>query len=310
MFEVMAAVPVSGASASGDAPNLARNRHCNLVRDTGGDLRIGTISAPMKPHDDQSQDFLRALGRPFLGEELFDRIADTVFFLKDRDARYVAVNDTLVRRCNVAGKADLIGRTAREIFPSPLGERFGDQDQRVLREGLSINGRLELHLYPDGRQGWCLTWKEPLSNPAGKIVGLSGISRDVPVATGPQPNVAALSSVLGYIHDHLDTALRIPDLAARARLSVFQFDQRVRALFGLSAGQYLTRARIERACDRLRQSDAPISQLALECGYADQAAFTRQFHKSVGLTPRAYRNATIGDRCQKRMRKTSAGPRD
>jgi AraC-like DNA-binding protein len=309
MFEVMAVVPVFGADAGDDVPKLAKNSRCDLARDAGGDLRIGTISAPMKPHDNRSQGFLGVLGRPFLGEELFDRIADTVFFLKDGDARYVAVNDTLVRRCNLAGKTDLIGRTAREIFPTPLGERFGDQDERVLNEGLSINGRLELHLYPDGRQGWCLTWKEPLSNPAGKIVGLSGISRDVPVSTGPQPNVAALSSVLGYIHDHLDTALRIPDLAARAQLSVFQFDQRIRTLFGLSAGQYLTRARIERACDRLRQSDEPISQLALECGYADQAAFTRQFHKSVGLTPRAYRSATTGDRYRKRTRKTSPEPR-
>ena len=153
-----------GRALGGDVQKLARNDRCDLARNAGGDLRIGTISAPMKPHDDRSRDFLDALGRPFLGEELFDRIADTVFFLKDRNARYVAVNETLVRRCNLAGKADLIGRTAREIFPAPLGDRFDDQDQRVLREGLSINGRLELHLYPDGRQGWCLTWKEPLSN--------------------------------------------------------------------------------------------------------------------------------------------------
>jgi AraC-like DNA-binding protein len=106
--------------------------------------------------------------------------------------------------------------------------------------------------------------------------------------------MTALSSVLGWVDDHLDAPLRIPDLAARAGLSVFQFDQRIRALFGLSAGQYLTRARIEFACDRLRRTDAAISLVALECGYADQAAFTRQFHKSVGLTPRAYREAVTG----------------
>jgi AraC-like DNA-binding protein len=246
----------------------------------------------MTSHDERGRDFLDSLGHPFLGEELFDRLADTVFFLKDRNARYVAVNDTLVRRCNLRGKADLLGKTAREIFPAALGERFGAQDQKVLREGLSINGKLELHLYPDGQQGWCLTWKEPLADRAGKIIGLSGISRDVPAQASPQPKVAALSQALGYMHDHLDAPLRIPDLAARAHLSVFQFDQRVRSLYGLSAGQYLTRARIERACDRLRQSATSISELAIECGYADQAAFTRQFHKSVGLTPRAYRSAT------------------
>ncbi len=261
---------------------------------SGGKSGIRTISVAMEGSVDLARNFLAALGRPFLGEELFDRVADTVFFLKDADARYVAVNDTLVRRCNLRGKADLIGRTAREVFPAPLGQCFDDQDRRVLREGLSIAGRLELHLHPDGGQGWCLTWKEPLSDRQGKIVGLSGISRDVPVTAGPRPNVAALSQALAFIDDHLDASLRIPDLARRARLSAFQFDQRIRALFGLSAGQYLTKARIERACDRLRRSDAPISLVAQECGYSDQAAFTRQFRKSVGLTPRAYRVVSAG----------------
>ena len=235
------------------------------------------------------QQFLAALGRPFLGEELFDRVDDTVFFLKDGQARYVAVNTTLVRRCARAAKADLIGRTAREVFPAPLGACFDDQDRRVIAEGLSIAGRLELHLHPDGGEGWCLTWKEPLSDPSGRIVGLCGISRDVAGVPAPQADVAALSSVLAYVDDHLDAALRVPDLAARAGLSAFQLDQRIRALFGLSAGQYLTRARIERACNRLRRTDEPISLVALECGYGDQAAFARQFRKSVGLTPKAYR---------------------
>ena len=37
---------------------------------------------------------------------------------------------------------------------------------------------MELHLYPDGGEGWCLTWKEPLIDAAGLIRGLAGISRD------------------------------------------------------------------------------------------------------------------------------------
>jgi AraC-like DNA-binding protein len=78
-----------------------------------------------------------------------------------------------------------------------------------------------------------------------------------------------MSTTLAYIDDHLDQPLRIPELAAQAGLSPFQFDQRIRALSGLSAGQYLSRLRIGRACDRLRHTDAPASELALECGYAD-----------------------------------------
>ena len=44
------------------------------------------------------------LGRPFPGIELFDRVADTVFFIKDQEGRYVAVNETLVHRCGFMDK--------------------------------------------------------------------------------------------------------------------------------------------------------------------------------------------------------------
>jgi AraC-like DNA-binding protein len=249
-------------------------------------------TTPVVARDDPAAGLAAALARPFPGIELFDRIADIVFFIKDREARYVAVNETLAHRCKFADKRALIGRTASEVFAAPLGARFEAQDLKVLAEGLAIRGRMELHLYPDRSEGWCLTWKEPLVDADGAIRGIIGISRDAPALLRPGPVSQGLSVALAYIDDHLDAPLRIPDLAARAGLSAFQFDQRIRAVFGLSAGQYLSRLRINRACDRLRHTDAPLSELALECGYADQAAFTRQFAKSVGLTPRAYRLAT------------------
>ena len=236
------------------------------------------------------------LGRPFPGIELFDRVADTVFFIKDHEARYVAVNETLVHRCRLMDKNALIGRKASEVFASPLGERYEAQDRKVIAEGLSIRGRMELHLYPDGSEGWCLTWKEPLIDAGGVIRGLVGISRDAP-AFGVGAGFDGAFGDLGLHRRRISIEpLRIPELAGQAGLSPYQFDQRIRALFGISAGQYLSRLRIGRACDRLRHTEAPLSELALECGYADQAAFTRQFHKSVGLTPGAYRVETARGR--------------
>ena len=60
---------------------------------------------------------------PFV-ETLFDRIPGVVFFVKDRGGRYEMVNQTLVARCGRLAKDELLGRTAREVFPSPLGDRF------------------------------------------------------------------------------------------------------------------------------------------------------------------------------------------
>jgi AraC-like DNA-binding protein len=225
----------------------------------------------------------------FTGELLFDNVLDTVFFLKDAEGRYTVVNDTLVRRCGFKNKSDLVGKTAAQIFPSPFGESFFGQDQRVLG-GTTVNGQLELHLYANGTQGWCLTWKVPIMGKTGKIAGLAGISRDVPQLSGPVAEHNAIARAVAYVQDNISDALQVKEIAEASGLSVFQLDQRLRGLFGLSTGQFVVRSRIEHACARLRSSKDPISAIALDCGYGDQAAFARQFRKSVGVTPLSYRD--------------------
>jgi PAS domain S-box-containing protein len=226
----------------------------------------------------------------FTGEQLFDNVPDTVFFLKDAAGRYLVVNDTLVRRCGFRNKADLVGKTASQIFPPPFGESFSDQDRRVLRGSAAVNGQLELHLFADGSQGWCLTWKVAIKGKDGKIAGLAGISRDLPQLSGPVAEHSAIARAIEYVQNHVDGPLHVKDIAAFSKLSVFQLDQRLKGLFGLSTGQFVVRTRIERACARLRATREPISAIALDCGYGDQAAFARQFRKSVGVTPLGYRD--------------------
>lgn len=100
-----------------------------------------------------------------------------VFFVKDERARYVLVNRTLARRCGVKDKAELLGRSADEVFPSSLGPLYAEQDRRVLRGGATLENQLELHLYPGRQPGWCLTHKQALRDADGAIIGMAGISR-------------------------------------------------------------------------------------------------------------------------------------
>jgi AraC-like DNA-binding protein len=226
----------------------------------------------------------------FTGEQLFDNVLDTVFFLKDIEGRYVVVNDTLVRRCGFKNKADLVGKTAAEIFPSPFGIGFSDQDRRVLSGNATVSGQLELHLYANGTQGWCLTWKVPIMGKNGKTAGLAGISRDVPQLSGPVAEHSAFAKAIAYVQENIGGALQVKDIAKASGLSVFQLDQRLRGLFGISTGQFVVRSRIEHACSKLRSTKEPVSAIALDCGYGDQASFARQFRKSVGVTPLSYRD--------------------
>jgi PAS domain S-box-containing protein len=235
------------------------------------------------------ESLLARLGRPLLCDALFDGVPDTVFFVKDAAGRYVAANQVLAERTGLGRKDALIGRTADEVFPGELGRRFAAQDRAILRSARGLRGELELHIHADGREGWCLTWKEPLLDPDRAVAGLIGLSRDLRAANAAPDETAALSRALHAAQERPDTCRTVGDLAAAAGLTPFRLDGRIRAMFGISARQYLTRLRIDWAGARLRQSDDPISQIALDSGYGDQTAFARQFRKRAGLSPGAYR---------------------
>ncbi|MCP5538215.1 MAG: AraC family transcriptional regulator [Akkermansiaceae bacterium] len=234
--------------------------------------------------------FLERLDKPVLTEELFDQVPDIAFFIKDHLGRYVAANKTLVARSGAPSKDALIGKTADELFPGPLGTAFAEQDQQVLKTALRIVGQLELHIHPNKHEGWCITYKEPIFDARKRIVGISGISQDIRSAAQGGENLTSIARVLKHIRENVDQPLRLPELAEMAGLSVYQLDQRIRALYQVSAGQCITRARIEAACHMLNTTGKSIANIALECGYSDQSAFTRQFKQTTGLTPKAYRD--------------------
>ncbi len=223
--------------------------------------------------------------------DLFDALPDVVFFAKDAAGRYRALNETLARRLGKRTKAEVLGRTARDLFPPPLGERYLEQDLSVCRSRRPIEDLLELHLYPDGHEGWCVTTKVPLHDAAGGVLGLAGTSRDVrPPDPGSGP-LEGLAETLRLLHARPGDPHRVEELARKAGLSPARFSRRIRTLFGLSASQLVIKVRVDAARRMLRESAAPIARVALACGYCDQSAFTRQFKAVTGLTPAQYRGA-------------------
>jgi hypothetical protein len=127
-------------------------------------------------------------------QDIFDVLPDVVFFIKDREGRYTHVNLTLVRRLGMKSRTELIGKTALQVFPARLGGGYVVQDRRALG-GEVIENQLELHLYANRAQGWCLTFKRPLTNGKG-IVGLIGISRDLGMPDSRHSSFACLQRAL------------------------------------------------------------------------------------------------------------------
>ncbi len=62
---------------------------------------------------------------------------------------------------------------------------------------------------------------------------------------------------------------------------------------GMPPYAYLTYRRVEEA-KKLLQQQWPLTQTALETGFADQSHLTRQFKRMLGVTPGAYRRLFVG----------------
>lgn len=222
-------------------------------------------------------------------EALFDALPDVVFFIKDAAGRYARVNQTLAERCAGGDKAKLIGKRPEEVFPAALAASYARQDEAVLKTGKPVEHQLELHIYPGHKAGWCLTTKHALRDGKGRIIGVAGISRDLNAPSDKAGGFAELASALKHMQQHFAESLRIEDIAKKAGLSVYQFEQRVQRLFQMSPLQLLHKLRLDEATRLLRETDRTLADIAIETGWCDQSAFTRHFSRYAGMAPGKYR---------------------
>jgi transcriptional regulator GlxA family with amidase domain len=99
--------------------------------------------------------------------------------------------------------------------------------------------------------------------------------------------------VLAHIEANLNTPIRNKDLATIARRSQYHFNVAFRISIGEAPHAFIIRRRMERAQGLMLSTEKPLSEIALECGLADQAHFSRLFRRIVGETPAAWRRARI-----------------
>lgn len=107
-------------------------------------------------------------------------------------------------------------------------------------------------------------------------------------ALRPRLPVDAEGELVNAIVELVETSpdlLRVDDLCERFDLAERTLQRLLHKRIGLSPKWLIRRRRLQEGADRLRDSDADLSTVAAELGYADQAHFTRDFRMATGLTP-------------------------
>ncbi|TCM89760.1 AraC-like DNA-binding protein [Paenibacillus sp. BK033] len=83
----------------------------------------------------------------------------------------------------------------------------------------------------------------------------------------------------------------ISQLAAELGLTSVQLTRRFRAAFGITPIEYVTQARMEKACKLLEETSLTLDQIAPVCGYENGFYLSRTFHSKIGVTPSEYRSS-------------------
>jgi transcriptional regulator GlxA family with amidase domain len=93
-----------------------------------------------------------------------------------------------------------------------------------------------------------------------------------------------------YIEQHVSTRIALRDLAALTGLSLSHFSHAFKRSTGMPPHRWQLQARIRRAQELLVATAQPLSEVATQTGFADQAHFTRVFRRVAGMTPRVWRS--------------------
>jgi AraC-like DNA-binding protein len=95
--------------------------------------------------------------------------------------------------------------------------------------------------------------------------------------------------VRAFIDSNLHRTIHIRELSAVAQRSPAYFSRKFKLAAGESPHAYLVRRRLERACNLMVISAAPLSEIALSVGFSDQSHLCRHFRAAFGQSPASWR---------------------
>ena len=100
-------------------------------------------------------------------------------FVKNAGFVYLSASDAFARMAGLGSAAEVPGKTDYDLFPKDIADKYRADDKLLLETGKSFEGIIERLPEKDGQERWTKTWKRPVRDSEGRVVGLYAIGRDV-----------------------------------------------------------------------------------------------------------------------------------
>ena len=117
---------------------------------------------------------------------------------------------------------------------------------------------------------------------------------NAPIPESPPPNRGSLTParthrICEYIKSNLDQNISLEALAEMAGLSIHHFARAFKQTVGMPPHCYVLQRRVEHAQHMLRNTELPLSEIALSAGFSDQSHLARHFRRITGMSPNVVR---------------------
>lgn len=122
-----------------------------------------------------------------------------------------------------------------------------------------------------------------------KLIQKYGLEREDGIEFNKSFTSKHYKRVLDYIGENYGRDINIDTMASTAGLSTAHFSRLFKHTIGQSPHQFLMSYRIEQAKKKLIDPDKPMIDIALTCGFSDQAHFSRVFKQFEGMPPKDWR---------------------
>lgn len=107
---------------------------------------------------------------------------------------------------------------------------------------------------------------------------------------GVDNSLMHLATAISYIEDHYREQITLEEIADKSDISVRHLNRIFRAYYQTTPMTYIQRLRLEQACTLLRGTRHSITEISYMCGFNDSNYLTRQFKRTYGMSPKAFRN--------------------
>ena len=280
--------PLAAALAR-KAANGARGEIADVAIASGDGWRVQDIICTCGPHDHEAEELTSASSIAL--------VLSGSFVVRDRhgtsllsEGSYLLVDAGHCFACSHRhGEGD---RCLSFRFEPELFERIAHDAGR--RAGFAHNRLPPLRpLAPlTARARLAISQPELIEEVAIELAAAAlGLSAQERRPAPPSPHQGRMSDVLRYMAAHSTAPHRVAGLARMAKLSPYHFLRSFKAVTGVTPHQWLLRARLRDAAEKLATTRAPVTDIALDVGFEDLSNFTRTFHAEFGTSPRQYRLA-------------------